>query len=283
MGVVRALREAEVPVDAVGGVSFGSLVGAAVALNVGNEAMLEQSRRVFLEGGLLNDYTVPMVSLLRGRRMEELLRQTFDDADIADAWIPFFALSANLSCSRLEIHTRGTFWRALRASVSLPGVFPSLPDRGDLLVDGGLLNNFPVDIMKELFPGRTVAVDLSQGDDRIFGEERVPTPLEILVQKLRRKGSWFPSLPYVLMKSTTLSSSGLAASARNLADLCLCPPVERYDMLDFSRLYDLVDAGYRYTQKRLREWPETRPDWIAPVEVFDSRVFSRWEGRAGAC
>ncbi len=161
VGVVRALREADVTVDAVGGVSFGSRVGAAVALNVSNEAMLEQSRRVFLEGGLLNDYTVPMVSLLRGRRMEELLRQTFDDADIADAWIPFFALSANLSRSRLEIHTRDTFWRALRASVSLPGVFPPLPDRGDLLVDGGLLNNFPVDIMKELFPGRTVAVDLS--------------------------------------------------------------------------------------------------------------------------
>ncbi len=107
--------------------------------------------------------------------------------------------------------------------------------------------------------------------------------MEILVQKLRRKASWFPSLPYVLMKSTTLSSSGLVVSARNLADLCLCPPVEGYDMLDFSRLYDLADAGYRYTQKRLREWLETRPDWTAPMDVFDSRVFSRLEGRAGAC
>ncbi|MCX8071589.1 MAG: patatin-like phospholipase domain-containing protein [Candidatus Binatia bacterium] len=125
-GAVRALRETGIPIDAVGGTSFGGLIATAVALGRTHEEMLEGARRVFIEGGLLDDYTVPLVSIVRGQRMEELLRQTFGEAEILEDWVPFFTVSANLLRNSLQLHQQGPIWEALRATVSLPGIFPPL-------------------------------------------------------------------------------------------------------------------------------------------------------------
>lgn len=276
IGVVRALREAGVPIDGVGGTSFGGLVAAALAVGRTDEEMLEDARKVFIEGGLLDDYTLPLISVVRGRRMEDLLRETFGAADISDAWVPFFAVSANLSRGALQVHRDGPFWQALRATVSLPGIFPPAIDRGELLVDGGLLNNFPVDIMKEIVPSRVVAVDLSLDDGYRFTGESLPSPLELLMNYLRGDKRWTPTITYVLMKSTTLSSALQAQAARAQADLCLQPPVSEFDMLDWSRLYEIVDLGYRYAQRVLDAWLSSHTDWTQPREMFDSRSLSRW-------
>lgn len=69
---------------------------------------------------------------------------------IEDLWTPFFCVSANLSEATPVVHARGPLWQAARTSMSIPGVFSPVMADGDILVDGGVLNNFPVDIMANL-------------------------------------------------------------------------------------------------------------------------------------
>ncbi|MCX8071588.1 MAG: hypothetical protein N3C12_03930 [Candidatus Binatia bacterium] len=146
-------------------------------------------------------------------------------------------------------------------------------------MDGGLLNNLPVDIMKELLPSKVIAVDVSLDDGRRYTAERIPSPLECLLLRLRGEKQWVPTLPYVLMKATSLSGAEHVQVARKAADLHLSPPVGEFEMLDWSRLYDIVDLGYRYTQRILDGWLPAHSDWGQPHEVFDSRALSRWKTR----
>ena len=97
--------------------------------------------------GLL-DYTVPVVSLLKGERIARNIARAVGDVDVRDTWLPFFCVSTNLTRSSVR-GARARRWpTAVRASVAIPGVLPPVPFGGDLLVDGGVLNNLPCDVMR---------------------------------------------------------------------------------------------------------------------------------------
>ena len=82
-------------------------------------------------------------------------------------WLPFFCVSTNLTRSRVEVHDRGDAGTAIRASVAIPGILPPVPFDGELLVDGGVLNNLPCDIMRATGAvHRLIAVDLSPPSGR---------------------------------------------------------------------------------------------------------------------
>ena len=84
------------------------------------------------------------------------------DWDIEDYWLPFFCVATNLTTGQPVVHSRGNSWRAIRSSVSIPGVLPPLPVDGALMVDGAVLNNLPVDVMREFNPyGKVIAVDVT--------------------------------------------------------------------------------------------------------------------------
>ena len=111
------------------------------------------------------DYTVPATSVLRGEKITDRLRRAFGDIDIADLWIPYYCVSANLTRARTEYHDRGDLVTAIRASIAIPGVLPPVPLDGDLLVDGGVVDNVPVAEMRRRNPtGRIIAVDVAPTD-----------------------------------------------------------------------------------------------------------------------
>ncbi len=97
IGAIRAIREAGIPIDAAGGTSFGALIAALVALGRSDERVLEESKSAFTEGRPMDDYTLPVVSLVRGDRLAAVLKKHYGGLDIDDLWIPFFAVSSNLS------------------------------------------------------------------------------------------------------------------------------------------------------------------------------------------
>ncbi len=142
---MRALHELGVAVDRVGGASIGAPIGAGVALGLPPAELLEAVTRQFHN---LLDYTVPVVSVLRGARISKSIAESLGGMDIDDLWLGYFCVSTNLAASRLEVHNRGELALAVRASVAIPGVLPPVPYRGDLLVDGGVLANLPVEPMR---------------------------------------------------------------------------------------------------------------------------------------
>jgi predicted acylesterase/phospholipase RssA len=271
LGVIRALREAGVPIDAVGGTSFGAIAATGPARGYQTEHMIEELRHAFTAERPLDDFTVPIVSLVRGERLDRLLER-YLDMDIEDLWIPYFAVSSNLSLNRVQVHDRGRLARAVRASVSLPAILPPVVHDGDLLVDGGVLNNLPVDVMRERVRGRIIAVDLSVEHEYRLGHDAVPSGLDYLKSRLLpgAKPVEAPTLARVIMKTTTLASRREVQLARKAADLYLNVPLAQFDLLDWGRFHAIVDVGYRHACDALAGYLAANPDLVQRETLFDA-------------
>jgi predicted acylesterase/phospholipase RssA len=255
LGVMRALREAGLPVDAVGGASFGALAATGLARGLSHEQIFAEQHHAFTQEDPLNDYTIPIVSLVGGQRLDSILEK-YLPMDIEDLWLPFFAISSDLSANQVRVHDRGPLWRAIRASVSVPGVLPPALEDGHLLVDGGILNNLPVDVMRERMRGRIIAVDLAVGHEFTLATKEIPRGFEYLASRVLpwREPLDAPTISRVIIKATTLASRKEVGNARKAADLYLTPPVEAYDFLDWHCLREIVDVGYAYALPRVEAW-----------------------------
>src|SRR5262249_1473991 len=172
IGVVKALRASGVPIDQVGGTSMGAIVAAGVASRWTDEELMARFRVAFVDNNPLSDYTLPLISLFAGRRVTRLLRLAFGENDIQDLSLPFYCVTANPPASNADIHTVGRLWRWLRASVAIPGVIPPFNEAGEVHVDGGVIDNFPVRAMRRLGRGITIGVDIDTGGALAAGPDR---------------------------------------------------------------------------------------------------------------
>jgi NTE family protein len=261
IGIVRALREAGIPTDLVGGTSMGAILGAGVAQGWSIEEMTERFRRSFVLVNPLRDYTYPLFSLVTGRKVSTLLHREFGDVTIEDLPLPFFCVSSNLTTGHSDVHRRGTLWRWLRASVAIPGVLPPVMNNGEVLVDGGTMNNLPVDAMRELGRGPVIGCDV--GGDRAFtadtDEIDVPPPWDLV--------SWLggkprpPNIFRILWRAGMVNSSATTIAHREKTDLLLQPPLAEVDMLNWQEFDRAIALGYEYTVRRLEALPRDSELW----------------------
>ena len=171
---------------------MGTVVAAAIALGLEGEELMELAEEQFHR---LLDYTLPIVSLVKGARISRNIEETFGSWDIEDLWLPFYCVSTNLTKSRLEVHRRGSTALAIRASVAIPGVLPPVPHEGDLLVDGGVLNNLPFEMMRDNSTIETIiAVDVApdQGPRARADYGMSVSGFHALGASLRRRKSDYP-------------------------------------------------------------------------------------------
>src|SRR5437879_1704777 len=252
IGIVKALREAGIRIDLVGGTSMGAILGAGVAQRWSIEELTERFRRAFVEAKPLRDYTLPLVSLVSGRRVSKMLRHAFGDLTIEDLPLDFFCVSSNLTTGHSVVHRRGELWRWLRASVAIPGVLPPVLHRGEVLVDGGTMNNLPVDAMRELGRGPVIGCDV--GADRAFTSEAdeadVPLPWQLLswLREKRRR----PNIFQILWRAGMVNSSAMTAAHREKSDLLLQPPLAQIDTLNWRAFDRAIEAGDEQAARRVR-------------------------------
>lgn len=267
LGVMRALDEAGVPVDAVGGTSIGAVMGAFRALDLDAQSREEWALDGFVESGNLFPPTLPVLSFSSARKVRQLLESPgyFGDRMIEETWLPYFCVSANLTRAEVVVHDRGPLATAVRASLSLPGIFPPVRQGADLLVDGGVLNNLPVDVMRErVGPASVIAVDLSV-EEEVGAPARyreTPSGWALLAERLlRNRSAHAPPLSLnVMMRAKELA--GIRAQRQLLADyppdLLLRPDVSDASMFDFKSALHFIDVGYReaMTQLEAGAWAE---------------------------
>ena len=257
IGVVKAMRASGVPVDLVGGTSMGAIVAAGVAARWTDEELRERFRRSFVDTNPLSDYTVPAISLFAGRRVGKLLRTAFDERDIEDLTLPFFCITANLTTSSADVHTVGRLWRWLRASVSIPGVLPPFNQAGEVHVDGGVIDNFPVRTMRRLGRGVTIGVDIDTGGAMAAGADVTEpwSPWEFFRRLLWRRDETLPipSIVRILLRSALVASTSRALEDRVAADLLITPPMNHIDLLDWTSFDSAIEVGYRTTMEALEK------------------------------
>ncbi len=257
--VLRSLAEAGVPVDFLGGCSMGSLVAACQAFGFDHQGTVRALRHSFVDTNPQRGYTLPVVSVFSPDATERALDEIFGDTRIEDLWTSYFCVATNLTRGVLEVFQQGRLWTAMRASGAFPGLLPPLPIEGDLFVDGGVLDNLPVEVMRELCPGPILASDTAQQTDLRVDPalERCPSPGRLLAQRLRPGGTRtaVPGPAAVLMRAIECRSLGHQRRQRAAADFCFELPVGSFRLVDFPKIEAILDAGYAYSREAVKRLP----------------------------
>ena len=255
IGVIRALREAGIPIDAVGGTSMGAAIAGACALGYDPDEMARLIWDRLLSKKPFHRYTLPLISLVNDCRLERAMGDLVGDVHIEDLWLPFFCVSTNLTTSEMRVHRTGLLRTAIRASVSLPGILSPVVENEHLLVDGGLMDNLPGDVMRELYGGAVIVVDVQRTSEMRVKSPRMPTPWQAL--KVRLFGSdgaaKVPGILAILMSSAGAASTERSARVRQAADFCLVPPVSEFGVLEFDARDRIIQRGYEYAARQIAQ------------------------------
>jgi NTE family protein len=226
IGALAELEEDGIEVDRYGGCSMGAFIAAMAAAGWRTDSIRERCHEELVRRSPFNDYTLPRVALIRSRKAARMLERLFGEMTIEELAKPLFTVTADLVSSGLVVHRRGSVMEAVGASMSIPGLAPPVPRGGQLLVDGGVLNNLPVDAMADTAEGPIVAVDVVR---RLEPSEADEQPL--------------PSIMETLSRATVLGSIERAEKNRALALLVVAPNVTDVPLRDFRSLDRAIEAG----------------------------------------
>jgi len=257
LGVIKALRECNIPIDFVGGTSIGASAAAGVGLGWDTRTSIENAKHVTVDRGSLVDFTPPAVALSKGEMLGSGLRDVFGENQIEDMWYPMFCVSTDLTDGVARVHTRGSLWRSVRSSIAIPGTFPPMrADDGHVLVDGGVVNNLPVDVMADFANGATIlAVDLrakAQLPSRALPPDGVVSGWSVFGSRLNpvSGGNGIPRIVDILLRSNEVASSPHGVDA----DLVFRPSVDTFGVLDFSSWEEMIETGYQHAKEVLDSW-----------------------------
>ncbi|NGY05653.1 patatin-like phospholipase family protein [Solimonas terrae] len=243
IGLLHALRDLRIPIDVVGGSSMGAFFGALLSSGHGIEDIRRIARDTFVEHNYLNDYVLPSVALIRGRKFVRHLHGIFGDQTIESLRRPYFCVSTNLTKGCSATHDRGPLSLWIATSMAVPGVAPPMVYNGELYADGAVANSLPTDVMQALDRGPIVASNVSSEGG--IAAPGIPGPDPEAVFGLR--GDNAPRLLSILFRTATLTSeSGIAARAAR-ADCYLRMPVSRIGLFDWKRIDEIIDRAYQYS------------------------------------
>lgn len=250
-GAFKALREANIPVDIIGGASMGALIGGILSQGNGYDDILTFADR-YGSPRTVYDFTLPVVSFLASRKLTKMLDGVFAERRIEDMWRPFFCISADLSQATANIHRNGPAWEAVRGSVALPGIFAPFIFQKRVVVDGGVMNNFPIDVMRQQIPGGwIIGINVSppREMERDFRFDSGVSGWQVLLDRLNPFGRRLkaPSIFSTLTRSVEVRGIYQMALVRDKADRIIQPNVARYNYLDFRPAREIAKAGYQAT------------------------------------
>ena len=269
IGIFRALAEYGVDVDLVGGTSMGAILSATFAMGLDYQDTMKLARQLASPLKLF-DPTMPVVSFFASGKITRVLERIYGDTQIEDLWMPCFCVSSNLTHAVAMVHRRGPLWQAVRASMAIPGVFSPILAEGDLLVDGCVLNNLPIDVMQRLnHNGPIIAVNVFPDVDllrdyrfgpSISGWQALVSALakRTKLNPLRRQDSGAPLIFESLLRVLALNDVQQAKTKRGFADVYIRPPVEKFNILDFGAYARIADIGYRSAMEALGDWQDLR-------------------------
>ncbi|RYC07407.1 DHA2 family efflux MFS transporter permease subunit [Nocardioides zhouii] len=257
VGVLRELEDAGLHVDRVAGSSVGAILAALHASGLDGEALEELCYAEFVRRRPFSDWRLPTHSMARGRRMEDAMDRAFGDEVLEGLPRQLHAASTDMVTRTRYVHRRGSVAAAIRASAGLPVLFAPVPDdEGRLLIDGGVLDNLPVDLLTERDEGPVVAVNISMGGSGGGGSARPTRPR-------------VPALGETLLRTMMIGSGGAVAAARAEGAWVVTPATLGVGLLEFHQFDRMVSAGRAAARALLDEADGaldlTRPATASPV------------------
>ncbi|MCM2329277.1 MAG: patatin-like phospholipase family protein [Lysobacter sp.] len=258
LGVYKALQEHGVQVDYVGGSGMGAVMGALIALDAPADELIAYAREAFTASPTGDISLMPLTALIKGRQLKSVLEEAIEhlggaDARIEDTWKSFYCVSANYSRAFEAVLRRGSLAKGIRASCAVPGLLPPVPIGGDLMVDGGVFNNYPTDVMARAGVAKIIGVNISRDAFQDVAYDEVPGSWTLAWDKVTgsRRKYRVPSLMSTLMNATTLYSASREQYSGSLTDLEFRLNLPSVGILDWHAFDHAVSVGYRNASKAL--------------------------------
>lgn len=237
VGVLNALVQNGVPVDVIGGTSIGGIVAGLYAFELDLEATARSLMAAFSRRWI-SDFAVPRTALFS----ERSFTRTFGwlgDTRMEDAPIPLFCVSTNLTEGVPAVHQTGRLQTWLRATAAIPGIFPPVFENGAIHVDGGVLNNIPVDIVRTFGVSSVIAVDVGPIGQGARSEGSSNTDSVSLMELLWRVG--------------TIGDGAGANAGRRDADLVLRPEVANVSLFGWRACDEAIAAGRQVVRQHIQD------------------------------
>ncbi|QPG76259.1 hypothetical protein FOA43_003645 [Brettanomyces nanus] len=261
VGIIKALEDNGIPVDMIGGTSIGAFVGGLYAKDydfvpVYGRAKTFAGRMATLWRSVL-DLTIPVTSYITGHEFNRGIWKAFGDSRIEDFWIKYYTNSTNITESLMEVHTSGYAWRYIRASMSLASLLPPLTDNGNMLLDGGYIDNLTVGEMKRRGARTVIACDVGSADDHTpmnYGDSL--SGFWVVLNRFNpfSRHPNVPTMADIQMRLAYVASVNALDRAKNTEGcLYLRPPIEDYATLDFGKFDEIYRVGAKYGSKIVKE------------------------------
>lgn len=261
LGMLKALNEHGYAFDMVGGSSMGSAMAGGYAMGLAPDEVMDIVDDLFLKSGAMKRYTAPVWSVIDHQYFDRELRRVTRALNVEDLPLAFFAVATSLTRNDITVLREGPLWRAIRASTAIPALFPPMvmPD-GEVMIDGGLMDNAPLGPMRDLKPGPNLVMNITRAPDW-----RVRTPYEALPGRggaIRRmllpggKRVRFPGIFSILSRTMVVNSERLMAHVEPRDDVILTmPPLPKMGFLDWTKGRALFDRSYQVMSEKLSEHP----------------------------
>jgi NTE family protein len=220
IGVLKVLEEEGLAADFVAGTSIGSLIGALYCCGYTWEQLHELARST--DWSDLVTFTVPRLGLVNARKLERLVARLTGGRTIEQLPVPFRAVTVDITAGEVVVLAEGPVSKAVRASASIPGIFEPTRWEGRLLVDGGLLDNVPTGVARDMGADVVLAVNLS-------GERVQSRPPENILD--------------VLLYSLEILIHGQGQRGTAAADVPVVPDLAGFSYRNLGRLAEMIERG----------------------------------------
>ncbi|KTD60342.1 patatin-like phospholipase [Legionella santicrucis] len=247
IGVYRLLEERGIPVDYIAGTSMGAMLAATFAMGYTSNEIFDLVEKYLIKGAKI-DFTFPYIAIAAGKRAADNLMRLYGEKNqIEDLWLNYFCVSTDLISQNSYVHDRGLLWESIRSSISLPFIYPPVAFNDKLLIDGGVLNNMPIDVMRRYSnSSKIIASNISSKHS--FQTTPLPYSLsgwKLLYNKFLGKKTLPISLGELVLQLLTISSQQNTERVMSMADYGISLKVEQFGILDFKKYKEITDAGYQ--------------------------------------
>ncbi|PRY85986.1 cyclic nucleotide-binding and patatin-like phospholipase domain-containing protein [Mongoliibacter ruber] len=263
VGAVKALLNAGLEVDFVGGTSAGAIYGLAMTYSDFDFDKIDQicKQSAVQEDGV-NDFFLNIFSNKAKTGTEDFIQKLFGEQDLEDLWINSYCVSTNISNSEVRVHNKGKIREQVQASFALPGVFPPVVIDDQVYVDGGVSDNLPVDPMYRYPIKHIIAISLNGSEPEDVDSENFAKKWEKLKDSFGKNKKYdSPVLTSVLVNSMTLNSRQKEEITKSKVSLYFEMNLRAVSLLDDSKWEKVVKKGYEQTRDFLAELSVEEKFW----------------------
>ncbi|XP_023649945.1 patatin-like phospholipase domain-containing protein 6 isoform X1 [Paramormyrops kingsleyae] len=264
VGVIKAMEDAGIPIDIVGGTSIGSFIGALYA-EERSAVRTKQRAREWAKGmnsvfKTVLDLTYPITSMFSGSAFNTSIYKVFQDKQVEDLWLPYFNVTTDITASAMRVHKDGSLWRYVRASMTLSGYLPPLcdPKDGDLLMDGGYTNNLPADIARSVGAKTVIAIDVGSQDETDLCNYGDCLSGWWLLWKRINPWAEKVKVPDMAEIQSRLAYVSCVRQLELVKKSSYCeyirPPIDRFKTMDFGKFDEIHDVGLQHGKVLFSGW-----------------------------